>query len=149
MNFSSSGRADGSLDIVSLNSSLLESASVDTPADGGPVKSVAFNANCTGMATAHASGAVCIWSLKGEPSIIQRITGISKVTKLRFDKSGKWLLICSQALNVYYCENKDSGYELRRTFTDHREMVSDAAFGGENVFVSVSMDRDMRIYGGE
>jgi len=148
------GRADGSLEIKSVNGPNGTSIKVPTDVDGGAVRSVSFSFNCTGIVSAQANGAVCIWNLKGDPKVIQKIvisagsSNTNKVTKVSFDrKSGKWLLICSQALNVYYQGTKDGEFSLVHTITDHLQAVTDAGFGNDcKVLASVSMDRDLRIY---
>ncbi|CAD7943284.1 unnamed protein product [Amoebophrya sp. A120] len=161
------GRADGALEIQPVNDPDAVNEEDETsdgvnsipgtmslPADEqdpnrtgrGIISCCQFNPNCTSLAAATSSGAVQIWDLR-KSNLLQTLEfNENTVQKIRYDKTGKYLLICSEsAVHIYAQESKEAGFVHKRTLSDHKDEVMDAWFGPD-VIASVSMDRHLRLY---
>lgn len=163
------GRSDGCLEVQAFNDTSTAEQGPDGTTFGGvqPITMIAaselksaaasivcvvFNSNCTSMASASAAGEVQIWDLRKHQCLQslhfpgEQTATASPNFKIRFDKSGKYLLVCAHmGLHLYYQESKESGFVLLRTITDHKDLVMDAGFA-TNMFASVSMDRELKVY---
>ncbi|CAD7969796.1 unnamed protein product [Amoebophrya sp. A25] len=153
------GRADGSLEIQALHDSdrpgpiVFERPSEEANAGAEQLKkpdpelaisSVRFNSNCTNMASATVGGLVKLWDLRRPAEALQTLE-FPRCEDIFFDRSGKYLLICAEAVHLYAQQSKDAGFTLVKTLAEHRDTVTAAAFG-KACIASVSMDRDLRIY---
>merc|ERR1711964_927547 len=135
--------ADGVAQIWDLKSQVV---AAQLTGHEGEVTSLAFSENGYFLATASKDCSVKLWDLR-KPINFQTLSSKAPVNCVTFDKSGQYLAISSDRVEVYHFEAKTS-VANSCTLTDHKDTVHAVAFAPDAQSVlSVSEDRMLRVYG--
>jgi len=111
----------------------------------GAVTGVSFSENGYYLASADEQGTVKLWDLR-KLNNFHTISSkdLTSIANISFDDCGSYLGIAGEDIRIY----SSKGWELVKTFKDHKATVTALRFGpGANFFASTSKDRNLKYFG--